>query len=291
MNPALLSVASPVFSAAPFIVIALFILVLVLITSALRRRSPLRPRRWGNRIAIATAIAVAIATAVRVGHHSGGLSVPVQKVAIPSFSVPQPRLRSTTAPSTAQGPAPLWVQDWPQYVAREAPRSARLVHAESLRYAATDEEARADAYDQAAERLLPYVQPRVDSSVGFRIAAPNLRQFLHDSVLSGRYNLVKDEYLEQTVRPYADIWRCTLLIDASPANIDRLAADYRAAAAVTARQNAMTFGSLAGLCGVLVLLYLFLNAVTRGYYAWKLRAAALMLAIVAVLTIFAKMRM
>jgi hypothetical protein len=282
---------SPVFAPAPFIVMVLFIVALVSITSALRRRSPLRPRRVGRRIAIATAIAVAIATAVSVAHHSEGLSVPVQSISIRSIPAPQPRLRSTTAPSTAQGPAPLWVQDWPRYVATEAPRGARLVHAEALRYAPTDEEARADAYDQAAERLLPYVEPRVASSAGFRMAAPNLRQFLHDSVISGRYNLVKDEYLEQTVRPYADIWRCTLLIDASPANIDRLAADYRAAAAVTARQHAMTFGSLAGLCGVLVLLYLFLNAVTRGYYAWKLRAAALMLAIVAVLTIFAKMRM
>jgi hypothetical protein len=42
---------------------------------------------------------------------------------------------------------------------------------------------------------------------------------------------------------------------------------------------------------VLVLLYLFLNAVTRGYYAWRLRAAALMLAIVAILGVFATMRM
>jgi hypothetical protein len=38
---------------------------------------------------------------------------------------------------------------------------------------------------------------------------------------------------------------------------------------------------------VILLLYFFVNAVTKGYFVWRLRAVALLLAIVGLLTVLA----
>jgi hypothetical protein len=46
---------------------------------------------------------------------------------------------------------------------------------------------------------------------------------------------------------------------------------------------AKMLGSIAGLLALIVVVYLFLNAATKGYYAWSLRIAGVVLAGVVIL--------
>jgi len=53
-------------------------------------------------------------------------------------------------------------------------------------------------------------------------------------------------------------------------------------------RRAGALGAVAGLAVVIGLLYAFINAVTKGYFMWRLRAVALLVAIAAVLIVFAR---
>ncbi|HWP41337.1 MAG TPA: hypothetical protein VNL70_10465, partial [Tepidisphaeraceae bacterium] len=88
-------------------------------------------------------------------------------------------------------------------------------------------------------------------------------------------------------RPYAELWREMMLIDASPATIDRLAMQCAAAARQQLGRAASGWGALAALVLVIILAYAFLNAATRGYLVWRLRAIAVLAIIAAVLAAMA----
>jgi uncharacterized membrane protein YdcZ (DUF606 family) len=77
-------------------------------------------------------------------------------------------------------------------------------------------------------------------------------------------------------------------VDTSARAIEsNFAAPYQQLADAQAEGRRNEWVSLAGLIGVIFLLYSFLNSATKGYFVWRLRAVATLVLIAAVLAIFA----
>ena len=74
------------------------------------------------------------------------------------------------------------------------------------------------------------------------------------------------------------IWRQALLIDASVGKLEELAHHKTVVARAIKWSWARMFGSIAGLLTLITVVYAFLNAATKGYYAWSLRIAGIVLA-------------
>ncbi|NLH18351.1 MAG: hypothetical protein GX455_17385 [Phycisphaerae bacterium] len=89
--------------------------------------------------------------------------------------------------------------------------------------------------------------------------------------------MILDRFSQQLYGMAGPICRQALLIDLSPNKIQPLA---NAKFAIIAEQQetwARILLSFVGMAVVILLVYAFLNAATRGYYAWSLRIAALVL--------------
>jgi len=85
--------------------------------------------------------------------------------------------------------------------------------------------------------------------------------------------LTVDRVVERTERPYGDIWSAALLLDVSPERIHPVQVAMQDQRMSRASSTRWTIIASIALFAVMWLLYLALNAITRGYYAWRLRTA------------------
>ena len=139
-------------------------------------------------------------------------------------------------------------------------------------------EASADALASAAEALVPVVRGRLKGSR--RKSASDegrLRQVILDDLQTGR--LVADRFTQRFARPYGDVWSEAVLVDAAPDKLKSIAERYGREARGREVHKARAFAAGGGLVVGLSVLYLFLNAFTKGYFTWRLRAVTLLLAV------------
>ena len=95
--------------------------------------------------------------------------------------------------------------------------------------------------------------------------------------------LVADKFIQRLERPYGAVWRCAVLVDGSSQMIQPLAvgvAGIERNRRVSLLRSAV---SIAGMFAVICVLYFILNAATRGYYVWSLRAVMIVAAMAGVL--------
>ncbi len=181
----------------------------------------------------------------------------------------------------------LWVANFAEFVGRN-PKS-RWILAQSQQPCIDQHEAEQQALEDAAAKLLGEVSDRLGREGGRSWPASGLpvtsrHQDAIVAQLQGE-GFVVDRFAQSFLRPYGRVWRQAVLIDASDDNIERLAVvcagRIRALQASWARQAA----SIGGLLLVICLVYLFLNAVTKGYFSWPLRAAAVAVVIIGALVV------
>ena len=110
------------------------------------------------------------------------------------------------------------------------------------------------------------------------------RQFA-DQVVTESRDLIQDEFLQTFERPYGKVYTSVMKVAVPPDRLDRLARHAAEAALqqvkierknrawAVARDLRLWLGMAAVVLGV-AMLYVVANALTRGYYAWRLRAAA-----------------
>ncbi len=89
--------------------------------------------------------------------------------------------------------------------------------------------------------------------------------------------MILDRFSQQLYGMAGPICRQALLIDLSPNKIQPLANAKFARVAEQQRTWARILLSFVGMSAVILLVYVFLNAATRGYYVWSLRIAAILL--------------
>lgn len=200
--------------------------------------------------------------------------------------------RSTPTPVfTSQGvaasmPSRLWMED-PFSFANEHPNNRYLLRVDSDEFCASVREAQQQVLAAATEVLAERVREQLRGTQWWGgISEDQLRRHIH-TALEHRDGLIRDHHLTRTERPYGELFRCSILLDASPMQVAALADRYKADAGSQLRGFIARWGGFTALVLVIVLLYVFLNAATKGYFVWRLRAAAAMAVIVSLIVAFA----
>jgi hypothetical protein len=181
-----------------------------------------------------------------------------------------------------------WMDDWETF--SNAETKGRWIRAQSEIPVPTEAEAMKRALAAASKELWPRVRQQMNARNAARPGAIKVgeewvRARLEARLRQGEH--VTDRFIQTYQRPYGQVWQISILVDASSDDINEMARHCASLARAEFGAKAVTFGSIAGLFGVILLLYFLVNAVTRGYFLWRLRAAALLLGIAGILIVLA----
>jgi len=157
--------------------------------------------------------------------------------------------------------------------------NARLVLARSEASCTTEAQANREAIENACAQLTSLLvetgsdqKPRL---FGRRVTAADILG----------EGLIVDRFVQSFEGKAGRIWRQALLVDASSGRLSRLLRRKASATAAANRTWGRMFITTAGLLGLIVLVYAFLNAATKGYYMWSLRAVGVIIALICVVSI------
>jgi hypothetical protein len=181
-----------------------------------------------------------------------------------------------------------WVDDWASFTNSET--KGRWLRGQTEHAVPTESEALARAHSAAAKALWPRVRQQMNERNAGRPGAIMVsekwvcRQL--ESLL-GRGKHVTDVFIQSYERPYGRVRRASILVDASADDIDAMAVYCAKMARAEFGGKAVTWGATAAMSAVILLLYFFVNSVTKGYFAWRLRAVALLLGIAGILIVLA----
>ncbi len=176
-----------------------------------------------------------------------------------------------------------WVHDLASFTSTYPDRSW-LVSC-SPRPCKNQAEAEQAAVEQAAQELLPRIERRLSgpertslsTSNGAWTGAKPTRdrelELLEVELQRGAY--IVDRFVQSFDRPYGKLWHAKLLIDSSDHNLTRLAQAITNERRMTHRSWKTQMLSIGAVFAIVIAIYLFLNAATKGYYAWSLRGLAL----------------
>jgi hypothetical protein len=173
------------------------------------------------------------------------------------------------------------VDDWASF-ASSLRRDQLYLRTDVQAPAVDPDEARRLAVDAAVRSLRPVLASRIAAQRPNAVWNPSeLDRQLRAGLDSGQ--LIADQFVQRVDKSYGTLWKHQLLLDASPSRLDPIARQASSVMAASRARQISFIGSVAGMAAVIVLLCLFLNFATRGYFVWRLRAAAVMAVIAAML--------
>ena len=172
-----------------------------------------------------------------------------------------------------------WLRSFAEFVNRNP--QAHWLLAYSGKQCFSEPEAHEEALRAAVKQLIPYVQVAAPR----QMTAESLQIGIQAELRSGRP--VVDRFMQSFRLPLSNqrMWREALLIDTSPRNVASIA--RRSQVSMTAWRSSWlhTIGSSVALVGVICLVYLFLNAATKGYFTWPLRMVMVLIALAGVIVL------
>ena len=174
-----------------------------------------------------------------------------------------------------------WVDRYAEFVSQQPQRSWLRVVGSTF----TNDEpaANRDAVRAAVDALLPRVRTVLEANTQLNLVGDvpdhEIRQQLQAAL--ERNELVADRFSQQLDGAFGTVWRAALLIDADPARLTAVVQQAQTAAQTQQRHSLATGLAVLLMLGLVLVLYYVLNELTKGYFVWNLRAAAM----VALLTI------
>ena len=168
-----------------------------------------------------------------------------------------------------------WVEDFSGFL--NAKPNRRFIIAKSTESCITQAEANRQALENASAQVTEMLSrmTRRRSAVPARLAS----RVDTDDILEG--DLVLDRFVQSFEGSAGQIWRQALLIDGSTQKLEQLAHRKMVMARAMKMNWARMFITVLGLLLLITIVYIFLNAATKGYYAWSLRIAGIVLAAIA----------
>ena len=157
--------------------------------------------------------------------------------------------------------------------------NGRFIIAKSAESCMTEAEANQQAVQNACTQvadMLDQTSPR-QSGVPISFARP----VNSADILDG--NFILDRFVQSFEGAAGKIWRQALLVDASAEKLKNLAQRKAVIARARKQSFAGMFFSIIGLIVLITVVYAFLNAATKGYYAWSLRIAGVVFALVVII--------
>jgi len=194
-----------------------------------------------------------------------------------------------------------WVEDFPAYAGRPENAGRVLSVARSRQLCGTREEAYEEAIEQGVSNVQRDVGKALCMEMGIRQWPPPGRY--HEAtwpreeiraMIQGTHSVCReaggralraDMFTQEFRRPYGKVYRTAVLLDLSPAHWTRVTSYFRCVTANHMANRRNTLLAVAGLAAVILVVYLFLNAATKGYYVWALRATAVVAVIAGVVVL------
>lgn len=175
-----------------------------------------------------------------------------------------------------------WVEDFAGFL-NTRPNS-RFVIVKSTESCMTEAEANHQAVRNACTQISDMIgqTPPRRSGVPVSFAKP----VDSTDILDGGFIL--DRFVQSLEGSAGKIWRQALLMDVSQEKLKNLAQRKAIIATVSKRHFASMFFSVLGLIVLITVVYAFLNAATKGYYAWSLRIAGAVFALVLIILLLVK---
>ena len=146
----------------------------------------------------------------------------------------------------------------------------------------------AEANNQAVQNACAQVAAMIGQGPVRRSGIPTsfARPVTSADIVEGGFIL--DRFVQSFEGTAGKIWRQALLLDASTDKLKNLAIQKATIARVRKVRFAGMFFSVAGLILLIIIVYAFLNAATKGYYTWSLRIAGAVFALVLIILLLAK---
>ncbi|MDA0588258.1 MAG: hypothetical protein O2820_08830 [Planctomycetota bacterium] len=165
-----------------------------------------------------------------------------------------------------------WVTRFDEFISRR-PESTFLL-ARTASFYSSEQAAHLEAADRAAESVSQIILPLVPPAAGPTEVRSDMQVQLRNTarwlIQSG--HLVKDRFAQKLTRPYGEVWREAVLIELTPSQINGLRNHALEISSLRHRESVTFHGGLLGLFALVVVLYLFLNLATKGYYQARLAA-------------------
>jgi hypothetical protein len=170
-----------------------------------------------------------------------------------------------------------WVEDFSAFF-NTMPNSQFII-AKSAESCMTEAEANRQAMQNACSQVANMIGQTPPRRSGVPISFA--KRVNSADILEGGFIL--DRFVQSFEGAAGKIWRQALLVDASAEKLKNLAQRKAVIARARKRDFAGMFFSIVGLIVLITVVYTFLNAATKGYYAWSLRVAGVVLALVVII--------
>lgn len=170
----------------------------------------------------------------------------------------------------------LWVNRFGEFVNQHPRRT--LMRANCRSFATDEVTAYEDAVDVAVEILLPRAMALLAAQPGGHTTGAGAQAAVRQQLRAGieHDSLIADQFVQQLDGSSGTVWRAALLLDYQPGQLAQLA-NLGRAVSETEQQNRIVTGlAVALMFGLVVALYLVVNELTKGYFVWNLRAAAML---------------
>jgi hypothetical protein len=175
-----------------------------------------------------------------------------------------------------------WVADLARFGAQNRGRWV-VARSDPDRPATSPLDAMKSARSAAAREVLPLVLSRLPRAGRYNEGA--VLRSIENRLLGDR--LVADRFPQKFERPYGNLYRETVLLDASDARLDPVVSEITASLDSQREARVNGFAAAGAILLVTYALYRLANAFTRGYFTWSLRTAAAVVAAGAVTLIVA----
>jgi hypothetical protein len=177
-----------------------------------------------------------------------------------------------------------WAADWSAFT--NSTKGAMLL-ARSTSPCTSASEAETDAKRSAIAELLPIVRdPITHTYSGRRVLSDKILSDMIARSLESR-GMMSDRFVQRFSRPYGDVWYEAIVVDASPRNIDAIVARASHLAERRIQRGVGIVLAFLLLLGITTLAYVLLNWLTKGYFIWRLRFAAMTTIALAAMTALA----
>jgi len=170
-----------------------------------------------------------------------------------------------------------WVEDFSGFLNTRP--SSRFIIAKSAESCLTEAEANHQAIRNACTQIADMLGQTLPLKTGVPITFT--KPVDSTDILEG--NFVLDRFAQSLDGSAGKIWRQALLVDVSAEKLKNLAQQKAIIAQVRKTSFVRMFFSILGLIVLITVVYVFLNAATKGYYVWSLRIAGIVFALVVII--------
>jgi hypothetical protein len=171
-----------------------------------------------------------------------------------------------------------WAADWSSYANQTR---GDVILGRSTTPCTSAAEAETAARQSVVAALMPLVRQRMTPGMG---AAPNIPDDSIRGVIEAnvrRNEMIRDRFVQRFSRPYGDVWYEAVLVDTSSPHIDAMVSQVNHLERRTVERQIGIIVAFLLLLAVTTFAYVVINWLTKGYFVWRLRLAAMTMLVIA----------